>query len=179
MGGVSDGDRMELPGVAVRRLPCYALGRTRLLVGYCGHQIPVAAAMFVLRAEMILLAILTVATYSLVGLLAVWGGLGRPHWFLRVAVVGGTLLLLLLIPVYEPVLLFSIQAAVAILPLMFLRAFRRRARTIDPGDGSPARLIAHIWPQFSLLDLLLLPVIVAVAVPVAVKVPSEVLQFWT
>lgn len=79
-------------------------------------------------AVIVLLGVLTVASYSLVGLLAIWAGLGRPHWFLRVAILGGTLLLLLLIPAYEPLLLFSIRSAVVILPLMLLKAVGRRSQ---------------------------------------------------
>ncbi len=129
-------------------------------------------------AEMILFGLLTVATYSLVGLLAIWAGLGKPHWFLRVAVVGGTLLLLLLIPAYEPLLLFSIQSAVVIVPLMLLRGFWARAETVGPDGGVHAGALPRLRPQFSLSDLLLLTVVVAVIVAVAVKVPSDLSEFW-
>ena len=130
--------------------------------------------MFTSNAVIVLLAILTVATYSLVGLLAIWAGLGRPHWFLRVAVIGGILLLLLLIPAYEPLLLFTIQSAVVILPLMLLKAVRKRPQH----DGTQAGATTRLRPQFSLLDLLLLTVVVAVIVAVAVKVPSDLSEFW-
>lgn len=129
-------------------------------------------------AEIALLAILTVASYSLVGLLAIWAGLGRPQWFLRVAVVGGTLLLLLLIPAYEPLLVFSIQSAVVVLPLMLLRALRGRVQVAGPTGGSPPRLISRLRPQFSLSDLLLLTVVVAVVVAVGVKVPTDLWETW-
>jgi hypothetical protein len=130
------------------------------------------------HAEMILLAILIVATHSLVGLLAIWAGLGRPHWFLRVAVVGGILLLLLLIPAYEPLLLFSIQAAVVILPLMLVRALRVPAPAARPDGGSRTRAAARFQVQFSLSDLLLLTVVVAVIVAVIVNAPSDLHEFW-
>ena len=151
--------------------------------------------MFPSDAEVILLAILTVATYSLVGLLAIWAGLGRPHWFLRVAVVGGILLLLLLIPAYEPLLLFSIQSAVVILPLMLLKSFRRRNQPVGPDGGAYAGALPRLGPQFSLSDLLLLTVVVAVIVAVVVNrnyvqgvydftmpvlgVPTTLAQGWT
>ena len=96
-----------LRGMAIACPPWYASGRIGLFFGDATQQIAVAAAMSPSHAELILLGILTVTSYSLVGLLAIWAGLGRPHWFLRVAVVGGILLLLLLIPAYEPLLLFS------------------------------------------------------------------------
>ena len=41
--------------------------------------------------EWTLLGTLAVTTYSLVGLLAIWAGLGRPYWFLRAAVVSSVL----------------------------------------------------------------------------------------
>jgi len=129
-------------------------------------------------AELILLAVLTVASYSLVGLLAIWAGLGRPHWFLRVAVVGGVLLLLLLIPAYEPLLLFSIQSVVVILPLMVLRALRAPVPAAGPDGGSQPGATARLRAQFLLSDLLLLTVVVAVAVTVAVRVPPDAWEFW-
>ncbi|MHC4178282.1 MAG: hypothetical protein ACYSWU_12295, partial [Planctomycetota bacterium] len=97
-------------------------------------------------AVMILLGVLTVATYSLVGLLAIWAGLGRPHWFLRVAVLGGILLLLLLIPAYEPLVLFSIQSATVMLPLLLLRALRARVRPVRPNVQLQEGKRSRIWP---------------------------------
>lgn len=127
-------------------------------------------------AEVMLLAILTVATYSLVGLLAIWAGLGRPHWFLRVALVGGVLLSLLLIPAFEPLVLFSIQSAVVILPLMLLKSVRGHVQAVGPDAGATAR--GRL--QFSLLDVLLLTVVVAVivAAAAAAEVPSDLSEFW-
>ncbi len=138
-----------------------------------GLQVAIETAMSPSNDEIVLLVMLTVAAYSLVGLLAIWAGLGRPHWFLRVAVIGGILLLLLLIPAYEPLLLFAIQSAVVILPLMLLRAFRGRVRAVGPDGESQDVTRLRIRPQFSLLDLLLLTVVVAVVVAVVVNVPSD------
>ena len=106
--------------------------------------------MFISDAAMALLAVLTVTSYSFVGLLAIWGGLGRPHWFLRLSVVGGILLLLLLIPAYEPLLVFSIQSGVAILPLMLVRGLEKRAEE----DESQAGATTRGRLQFSVSDLL-------------------------
>ena len=48
-----------------------------------------------------LFCLLTILMASVVGLLAIWAGLGRGHWFLRAAVVLGCISLLLTIPAYE------------------------------------------------------------------------------
>jgi hypothetical protein len=153
-------------------------GKDGALISDRPRQIAVAAAMSPSDAEMILLAILTVASYSVVGLLAIWAGLGRPHWFLRVAVVGGILLLLLLIPAYEPLLLFSIQSAVVILPLMLLKGHWARVQAARADAGSQTAARVPLRPQFSVSDLLLLTVVVAIAMAVGLRVPSDAWKFW-
>lgn len=111
--------------------------------------------------ELILLMLLALATSSALGLVTVWAGLGRPHWFLRIAVVGAVLSLGLIIPAHELVVVFFIQSVVVIVPLMFARHLRTRT--------GGARLI----PQYTLLDLLLVTVVVAVILTVAVNMSTD------
>jgi len=102
---------------------------------------------------------LAVCTYSLVGLLSVWGGLGRPHWLLRLLPVGGVLGLGLTIPAYDLVVIFFAQTVVVIVALLLLRARRRRV-------------------QFSVRDLLLLCVVAAVVSAAAANAPADAWTPW-
>ncbi|MHC4404428.1 MAG: hypothetical protein ACYTG0_32645 [Planctomycetota bacterium] len=80
-----------------------------------------------MNGEIIFLAALALLAHSVVGLVAIWVGLGRGHWFLRVAVLGGVLALGLaipsfeLLPAYELVLLFLSQSVIVIVPLLDVR----------------------------------------------------------
>jgi hypothetical protein len=56
-----------------------------------------------------LLGILVATTASTVGLLSVWAGWGRGHWFVRLAVVLVVLSLGMAIPAYDLVLMFLTQ----------------------------------------------------------------------
>ena len=98
----------------------------------------VELAMFETGFLPVVVAVTFVASYSLVGLLAIWVGLGRPHWFLRVAVWANVVLTLLAIPAYEPMLLFSIQLLVAVVPLAVVRTWRAR-RAATAAGSSQAR----------------------------------------
>jgi hypothetical protein len=110
--------------------------------------------------ESILLTLLALATSSALGLVTIWAGLGRPHWFFRIAVVGAVLSLGLIIPAHELVVIFFIQSVVVIVPLLFARHLRART--------GGARLI----PQYTLLDILLVTVVVAVILTVAVNLST-------
>ncbi len=75
---------------------------------------------------------------SLVGLWSIWGGLGRPNWFLRVAVVLGWISLVLLIPAFELLIMFLIQAGVVVVVLSVWRTWQlsRRLRSVTAESGS-------------------------------------------
>jgi hypothetical protein len=109
----------------------------------------------------VILIVLAVTSSSVVGLLAIWAGLGRGHWFLRVVAVGAVLGLALLIPAYELVVVYTIQCLVVVPMLLVARRFRAR------GEGNHAL-------QFTLLDLLLLTAVVAVLFAVWVSIPGKV-----
>jgi len=85
-------------------------------------------------------------------------------------VLGGVLALGLLIPAYDLMLIFLVHSVVVIVPLMLVKRFRARAR------GKTAK--TRTWPQFSLLDLMLAAVVVAVLVAFAVSVPANVWDGW-
>ena len=60
------------------------------------------------------------------GLLAVWAGLGRGHWFARVLILGGWVGLWLLVPAYEIVAILAVESLVVVPPLLFARRLRTR-----------------------------------------------------
>lgn len=59
-------------------------------------------------------AVLAVLIHTIVGLLAIWIGLGRAHWFFGTAVLGGLLALGVLVGAYEPVVVFFLQAVIVL-----------------------------------------------------------------
>jgi len=98
---------------------------------------------------------------SLIGLLAIWAAVVRRHWFLRFAVVGGTLLAALLIPAYELVIQFGVQIGLIWLAVWLARGRKR-------------------WqPRLSLETALLLMVVVAVATAFYARIPDIQWSRWT
>jgi hypothetical protein len=122
-----------------------------------------------------LLCFLTVVVMSLVGLLAIWCGLGRGNWFLRAAVVLGCISLLLVIPAYELVVVYLLQAWLTTIALTAWRHWRLSRATCDT-VGRPCRN-AVPW-QFSIRDLLLFTVLVACASAMLAKAPATVWSQW-
>jgi hypothetical protein len=123
------------------------------------------------------LAGLALLAHSLVGLVAIWAALGRPHWFIRLAVLGGVLSLGLPIRAYDLVLIFATQSLVVLVPLWLDRwrteRIASRAGSSDRQSPCPRR------PQFSILDLLLATVVVAAVLAFAVRVPGNVWEVWS
>ena len=126
----------------------------------------------------IVLGILIATSSSLIGLLAIWAAWSPRHWFLRTAAIMGVLLLAVLIPAYEPMLAFLIQAIVVTGALAVVKL--RRARTEEYlGEQLGADGTVHpIGPRFSLATLLLLVAIAAVAFAVGARIPAEVWAAW-
>ncbi|MCX7424248.1 MAG: hypothetical protein NTW96_01205 [Planctomycetia bacterium] len=110
-----------------------------------------------------ILLLLAVTSQSVVGLLAIWAGLGRGHWFVRVAALAAVLGLALLIPAYELVVVFTVQCLVIVPTLLVVRRLRARS------EGTPAS-------QFTIRDLLLATAVVAGLSAVGASVPRDV---WT
>ncbi len=98
----------------------------------------------------ILLNLLTVASASFLGLLAIWATLTeRPHWAIRCGVLLGVILLLFLIPAHELVVMYLVQTLVVIVVLFLWQTLRKQA------DGRRPRF------QFSLRDILLFTLLTA------------------
>lgn len=109
--------------------------------------------------------VLTLLSVAVVGLMGIWIALGRGHWFVRAAVVGAALSLLLLVPAYEPLVLFIVQLLVAVPILVLARRLRDRAT---------GRLV---W-QFTTGDLLGFTAVVAGIMAVIASVPVSMWHSW-
>jgi len=122
-------------------------------------------------SELGLFALLILTTLSSVGLVMIWAGLGRWHWFFRTIVAVAVIAAFLLLPARELVVLFSAQSVCTILPLLVLRTFQRRisvADTREAGTTNPSRT------QVFLRDLFLLTVIAAAFLAVLTQVPRRI-----
>lgn len=111
-----------------------------------------------------------------VGLVSVWAGMSRRHWFLRAAVLTGVLSLTLLSPryPYEYAVTHLFQAVCVVGEVTF---FRRRTERADPQK----RLVAATTKsrrQFSLRDALLGIVVVAGLLAFLTRVPMRVWHAW-
>ena len=120
--------------------------------------------------------LLAVLAMSFIGLWSIWAGLGRPNWFVRMSVVLGWISLVLVIPAYELLVLFLVQAGVTIAILSAWRVWRS-SRTVTAGpDELPSGGRARSRWQYSIRDLLLLTVLVAWLSAMLTRVPAEA---WT
>jgi hypothetical protein len=116
--------------------------------------------------------LLTVLAMSFIGLWSIWAGLGRPNWFVRMAVVLGWISLVLVIPAYELLVLFLVQAGVTIALLSVWRAWHfPRIAPAGPDELPSGSLPQSRW-QYSVRDLLLLAVLVAWLAAMLTRVPA-------
>jgi len=115
------------------------------------------------------LAQLLFSSLVCVGLLAVWAATSPRHWFLRSGTFVAALTLLLLIPAYEPFVVFALQGTVIAAGVQGARWWRRRK---EPESRHPTTA------RYSLATLLLLSVFVAIAAAVAVRLPSLNFNAW-
>jgi hypothetical protein len=122
--------------------------------------------------------LLTVLMASLVGLLAIWAGLGRGHWFLRVAVVLGCISLLMLIPAFELVIVYVLQAGLTIVILGTWRKWRLARRVVVVSQESTLDAERRSPWQFSILDMLMMMAFVAWLSTMLVRTPTAVWTTW-
>ncbi len=129
--------------------------------------------MFDTNAGLIVLGILIVTSSSLVGLVAVWAALGRGHWFFRIAVLGGLLLLALPIPANDPMLVFFAQSVVVVGTIVLTRTLRLRTTSRGTEVALAVDRTGAVTAKFSLRDLLLMMAVAAVFFAVVANVPME------
>ena len=100
------------------------------------------------------------AASNVVGIAGIWAGLGRPHRFLRVAVIAAISPLLLLVRAYEPCVVFLVQSFVTVVPLVIARSIRGWEPFGRPAT-LPERRVDYAMLQFGVVDLLALTLVVA------------------
>lgn len=129
----------------------------------------------------LLFGVVLVTSYTSMGLLALWAATSRRHWLLRSTVVLVVLAPLLLIPAYEPWIVFALQACTvtAGVQLWRWRAARRHVRE-SPSENCdvPKRRF-----RFSLATLLALVPMVAVLTAISTRIvanlPEQNATAWT
>ena len=97
----------------------------------------------------VLLSLLLICSFACIGLVALWAATSRRHWFLRTIAVGGPLCVLLLVPAYEPLVAFAVEAAMIAGVLNLARSIC--LRYWRPDDVTPRR---YVTLRFSMLSLL-------------------------
>ena len=115
----------------------------------------------------IALAALLVSSFTCVGLLAIWAATSKRHWFVRISLLVGPLLLLLLIPAHEALAILMLQGAVIVASFGAYQLWQR-----------PRRDLLRL-PRFPLRDVLLVFAMVAVAIPVGKRVWLDDWVDWT
>jgi len=116
--------------------------------------------------ELVTLVTLFASTGAVVSLFAVWAGFSRLHWFFRILVIELAAALLLPTRVCELVVFFLLQSAVVAVTIVCVRRFRRHPVAAEGNER-----IAEVWPpRFSLKDIFLATLLVAVLVAISVHV---------
>jgi hypothetical protein len=121
-----------------------------------------------------LLAACAAAVY---GLLAIWFGVGRGHWFVRAAVVAAAIGMLVPVPAFDLAIVFlsqSLSVAVSLLLLGVIRSAKRRnvACELEITEPIPS---GH---RFTLVDLFLLTLVAAGAATLGAYLPTKHRDFW-
>ncbi len=116
------------------------------------------------------LALLLVTSLGCGGLFSAWAATSPRHWFFRTGLFAAGLALLLLIPAYEPLVVFLLQGVVVAMGVQLVRWWRWQA------EGKKR---APRQTRFTLATLLLATVYVAMAAAVAVRLPTLNDRAWS
>ena len=148
---------------------------------YVANLLPNAVGFYLVLPtpqKLLILNSLVLATGSVAGLACVWAGLGRPHWFWRIATIAIVASLALLIPAYELLIWFFIQAVVTVPPLLLARrrnAGHEWANGVAPSESRRTRCRRLQW---SLRDQLLIWILLSGIIAAAVRIPSGIWATW-
>ncbi len=129
----------------------------------------------------LVLGVLLVSSFTCVGLLALWAATSSRHWLWRWAAVLGVLSPLLLIPAYEPWIVFALQASTIVVAVQAWRRWTawREDRVASSDDGAPPK---HRF-RFSLGTLLavtpLVAALTAIITRMATNWPEQTVESWT
>ncbi len=124
--------------------------------------------------EIVLFHVLAAMCGASFGLLAVWAGLGRLHWFGRFILVAAVIGGLFPLPAFLALVFVSQALAVAV-PLMVVRRFTAAG---GAGNSVGSASIGHAWSRFSLGDLFRATLLVAAVCCVVTYLPGEVRAQW-
>jgi hypothetical protein len=117
-----------------------------------------------------------IATYSLVGLVAVWGALGRGHWFWKMAAV--LVFSALWLFTSDPRLcLFSLSQTAVVLLWLWRPSRSDRAKSA-PCASTAKRPDATLGRRYSLADLLLVFVLLSGVLAMLARLPPQVRWDW-
>jgi hypothetical protein len=131
----------------------------------------------------VVLGALLVTSFTCVGLVALWAATAPRHWFLRTAVLMAVLALPLIVPAYEPAVMFSVQACVVVSGVSIWRRRRRPSESIitDTVRTTDSQR-SHVC-QFSLSTFLLATMLLAIGMAPAVRAAAYFSQItyaaWT
>lgn len=131
-----------------------------------------------MRLTDLVLDALLATTFTCVGILSLWAGICRWHWFIRTMAAIAPLAALMLIPAAEPFLFLFTQMAVVVTGAAVYRWWTDRVRN-HPSD-EPASL-PHRWKfnfRFSLTTALLLTAVAAVLLAVVIKIDQKAWWYW-
>ncbi|HEX2475890.1 MAG TPA: hypothetical protein VHK01_14155 [Lacipirellulaceae bacterium] len=126
----------------------------------------------------LVLAVLLVTSFTCVGLLALWAATSPRHWFVRAAAVVAALLPLLLVPAYEPLVVFALQSVIVAAGVSVYR-WRQRRRARHTQQPTAADQVAPTVFRFSLSSLLLAMVLLAFTSLVMARLPMLNYFAWS
>jgi hypothetical protein len=125
--------------------------------------------------------VIVVTSFTSVGLLALWAATSARHWLLRTAVVLVAISPLLLIPAYEPWIVFALQACVIAAGVQTWRPWTTRRRAKDAPPENTVQPDGRF--RFSLRTLLaivpLVAVLTVILTRIVVGLPELNLEAWT
>lgn len=119
--------------------------------------------------QLVLSGLPVMAAGALVGAVAVWTAGGRGHWFLRTSALVAIVALSLLVFPQQAMLGLAVESATVVLGLKGFRVIEARSWTRR--DGAPRSLNEPGRYQFSLRDLLLAVIVVAMAAGLMAQIP--------
>lgn len=132
----------------------------------------------VYSGELLYGTLVTALLFFAVGTATAWAVCSGRHWFLRIGVVGAVLWSALLVPGYDAVLVFFVQAVTAAALLTLIKAWRIRAARRDAGEPKDQPAPWRRRLRFTLTDLLLATVVISAILAVAVRVPMTIWSEW-
>jgi len=133
---------------------------------------------------------ITVIFVEMVGLVSIWAALSRRHWFLRAVGVAAVVAPTAAIPGHDVVLVFMLQSLFVIAGIRVCVALRiavpkgavgaeHKPRTETDNDGQSSSCSPQRgYPQFSLLDVMLVVVVVSAVCAVLARAARHIWAEW-